>query len=327
MLIAYAARGGGLQRVETAPGAPLPDDVVWIDLLKPTPEEDSFVERTIGASVPTREEMVEIEPSSRLYSEGGARYMTASVLCAVDKATPRLSAVTFILSERALVTVRYDEPKPFEWFAARTCKGPSATPFSITPEGLLIGLFDAVIDRVADILEHVGEEVDSLSQTIFRRAGANAYRKPYQELLKRIGAKGDINSKARESLVTLQRVLLYFSAEIGGSKPSKESLKQIKPMQRDVASLVEHANFLNDKITFLLDAMLGMVSLAQNDIVKLFSVMAVVFMPPTLVASIYGMNFDNMPELHWRHGYPFALGLMLICAVLPYLIFKWRRWL
>ena len=327
MLIAFAARGGIMTRVEASIDAPLPDDVVWIDLLRPTPQEDAFVEQTIGASVPTREEMVEIEPSSRLYVEGAGRYMTALLLCAADKATPRLSAVTFILTERALVTVRYDEPKPFEWFAARVCKTRATSPFGLKPEGLLLGLFDAIIDRVADILEHVGDEVDTLSQTIFRRTGASAYRKPYQDLFKQIGAKGDLNSKARESLVTLQRVLLYFTAEIDGRKPPKETLKLVKPMQRDVASLVEHANFPNDKITFLLDAMLGMVGLAQNDIVKLFSVMAVVFMPPTLVASIYGMNFKYMPELEWPHGYPFALLLMLVCAVLPYLIFKWRRWL
>lgn len=327
MLIAYAARGAALERIEAAIDAPLPDDVVWIDLLKPTPEEDAFVEQAIGASVPTREEMVEIEPSSRLYVEGAGRYMTALLLCVADHPTPRLTAVTFILTARALVTVRYDTPKPFEWFASRACKSQSATPFGLAPEGLLLGLFDAVIDRVADILEQVGEEVDSLSQTIFRRAGANAYRKPYQDLMKRIGAKNDLNSKARESLVTLQRVLLYFSAEINGAKPSKEAVKQIKPMQRDVSSLVEHANFLNDKITFLLDAMLGLVGLAQNDIVKLFSVMAVVFMPPTLVASIYGMNFEHMPELGWRYGYPYALGLMIVSAILPYVVFKWRRWL
>ncbi|MDR4307929.1 magnesium transporter CorA family protein [Chelatococcus sambhunathii] len=327
MLIAYAARGGSLEKIDAPIDAPLPDDVVWVDLLKPTPEEDAFVERAIGASVPTREEMVEIEPSSRLYAEGAGRYMTALLLCVADHPTPRLAPVTFILTTRALVTVRYDSPKPFEWFAARACKSQTGTPFGLAPEGLLLGLFDAVIDRVADILEQVGEEVDSLSQTIFRRAGANAYRKPYQDLMKRIGAKGDLNSKARESLVTLQRVLLYFSAEINGAKPSKDAVKQIKPMQRDVSSLVEHANFLNDKITFLLDAMLGLVGLAQNDIVKLFSVMAVVFMPPTLVASIYGMNFEHMPELGWRFGYPYALGLMILSAILPYVIFKWRRWL
>jgi magnesium transporter len=326
MLIVYAARDGLLERVEAQPGGVLPPGVVWIDLLKPTPEEDAFVESVVGASVPTREEMVEIEPSSRLYVEGAGRYMTASLLCAVDQAIPRLTPVTFILTGKALVTVRYDEPKPFEWFAARACK-PNGVTIARTPEGVLMGLFDAVIDRVADVLEQVGDDVDQLSQTIFRRLGAHAYRKPYQDLLKRVGGAGDLNSKARESLVTLQRVLLYFAAEIDGSKPSKETLRQIKPMQRDVASLTEHANFVNDKITFLLDAMLGMVSLAQNDIVKLFSVMAVVFLPPTLVASIYGMNFEHMPELKWALGYPMALLLMLTSAVVPYLFFKWRRWL
>ncbi|QZO00901.1 magnesium transporter CorA family protein [Chenggangzhangella methanolivorans] len=325
MLIAYAHRPGGLERVASEVGRPLPEGVVWIDLLEPTAEEDRFVEQTIGASVPTREEMVEIEPSSRLYVDGVGRYMTASLICNVDALSPNLSAVTFILTPKALVTVRYDTPK-FELFASRACKAQSS-PSLTSPEGVLLGLFDAVIDRTADILEIVGSEVDQLSATIFRRVGAQAYRKPYTDLLKQIGRKGDLNSKARESLVTLQRVLLYLAAEIDGRAPSKETQKQLKPMQRDVASLMEHANFLNDKITFLLDAMLGMVGLAQNDIVKLFSVMAVVFLPPTLVASIYGMNFENMPELKWAHGYPMALGFMVLSAILPYLFFKWRRWL
>jgi magnesium transporter len=326
MMTAYAAREAALERIEARPGAALPEGVLWIDLLRPTPEEDAFVEKIVGASVPTREEMVEIEPSSRLYVEGQARYMTASLLCAIDQGAARLTPVTFILTQNALVTVRYDEPKPFDWFAARVCKGNGATPIR-TAEAVLMGLFDAIIDRLADVLEHVGDEVDQLSQTIFSRLGAQAYRKPYQDLLKSIGGKGDLNSKARESLVTLQRVLLYLSTEIDGTRPSKEALRQLKPMQRDVASLTEHANFLNDKITFLLDAMLGMVGLAQNDIVKLFSVMAVVFLPPTLVGTVYGMNFDHMPELRWAFGYPFALVLMVASAIVPYLFFKWRRWL
>lgn len=323
MMIVYAAREGALAVVEPIDGQ-LPEDVVWIDLIAPTPEEDKLVEAAIGASVPTRDEMIEIEPSSRLYVEGGARYMTASVLSAVDEAIPKLAAVTFILAKRALVTVRYDYPKPFEMFASRACKAQAG---ERTPEAVLAGLFDAIVDRVADVLEHIGADVDDLSHIIFQRAGSQAYRKPYQELLKMIGRKGDLNSKARESLVTLQRVFLYLTAEIDGVKPSKETKSQIRTLQRDAASLTEHAGFLNDKITFLLDAMLGMVGLAQNDIVKLFSVMAVVFLPPTLVASIYGMNFEMMPELKWPHGYPFALGVMLVSAILPYLFFKWRRWL
>lgn len=324
MLTVFANRDGAFVKLE--PGADgLASDAIWIDLFEPKPEEDKLVEASIGASVPTRAEMVEIEPSSRLYIEDGARYMTASVLCKADAARPVLTAVTFILTERTLVTVRYDDPKPFETFVARACGKVGPTPK--TAEGVLIGLFDAVIDRIADLLEGVGADVDALSQIIFDQAGPQAYRAPYQELLQKVGRQGDLTSKARESLVTFNRVLLYLAAEVEGVKPSKETKSQIRVLQRDAASLTEHASFLNDKITFVLDAMLGMVGLAQNDIVKLFSVMAVVFLPPTLVASIYGMNFDNMPELKWLYGYPYALGLMLLSAVGPYVIFKWRRWL
>jgi magnesium transporter len=325
MMIVYVPRGGGLERVELGPDPALPSDFVWIDLIAPTPQEDRLVETRIGGAVPTREEMVEIEPSSRLYAEDGARYMTASLLCAVEGAKPYLTAVTFILTAKALVTVRYDEPKSFTLFSSRACKA-SASGLQ-TPEMVLLGLFDTIVDRLADILEHVGSDIDELSHVAFERAGAQSYRKPYQQLLKMIGRKGDLLSKSRESLVTVQRVILYLAAEIDGAKPTKELKAQLRSMQRDVAALTEHADFLMNKVTFLLDAMLGMVSLAQNDIVKLFSVMAVVFLPPTLVASIYGMNFTVMPELAWVYGYPFALALMLVAAVVPYLIFKWRRWL
>jgi magnesium transporter len=324
MLTVYIARGDALERREIGPGASIPDKAVWIDLLAPTPDEDRLVEAAVGASVPTREEMVEIEPSSRLYVEGGGRYMTASLLCRVDDQAPQLTAVTFILSGSALVTVRYDEPKPFAWFAARACK-PASGELS-SPEAVMMGLFDAIVDRLADILEHVGADIDDLSKVIFQRAGPQAYRKPYRQLLKTTGIKADLLSKARESLVTMQRVLLYLAAD-ETAKSSKEVKAQIRVLQRDVAALVEHASFLNSKLTFTLDAMLGMVGIAQNDIVKLFSVMAVVFLPPTLVASIYGMNFEAMPELAWSLGYPYALGLMLVSAVVPYLIFKWRGWL
>lgn len=326
MIYAYALRDGALKLVARQPGEPLPADVVWLDLVSPSPDEDRLVEATVRASVPTREEMVEIEPSSRLYVEDGARYMTASLLCRTESDLPTLTAVSFILTSRALVTVRYDEPRSFALYAARACKvNGQAAPR--TPEGVLMGLFDTVVDRIADVLETVGAEIDDLSRTVFDRAGAQAYRKPYQQLLKAIGRKGDLLSKARESLVTLQRITLYLAAEIEGVKPTKETKALLRPMQRDVTSLMEHADFLANKVTFLLDAMLGLVSLAQNDIVKLFSVMAVVFLPPTLVASIYGMNFEAMPELAWSFGYPYALCLMLVSAVLPYLFFKWRGWL
>jgi magnesium transporter len=146
-------------------------------------------------------------------------------------------------------------------------------------------------------------------------------------VLKALGRKGDLTSKVRESQVSVGRLLLFLANEADTMKWPKDIRTQLQSMLRDVGSLSDHATYLTNKITFLLDAMLGVVNIQQNNIIKIFSVAAVVLMPPTLVASIYGMNFRHMPELDWIGGYPFALILMLFAAALPYLYFKWRKWL
>jgi magnesium transporter len=305
--------------------AALPESAVWIDLIKPTPEEDKAVERLAGIAVPTREDMQEIEISSRLYIENGARYMTATLMCHSDTDMPRTTAVTFILAGHRLVTVRYDTPKPFplvENKLARSCSP------NITGEMVLMELLDAVIDRCADILERVGADIDTVSHDIFEpESERHGHAKQYSQILIAIGRKGDLTSKVRESLVSIGRVVTFMSAVMEGVKWSKDMREQLKTMQRDVGSLTDHASYLSNKITFVLDAMLGVVNLEQNNIIKLFSVMAVVLMPPTLIASIYGMNFKQMPELEWAHGYPMALIMMLAAAILPYLLFRWKKWL
>jgi magnesium transporter len=170
--------------------------------------------------------------------------------------------------------------------------------------------------------------VDEVSHAIFEPQGTGAERtRSYTAILSIIGRKGDLTSKVRESLVSIGRLVLFLANEAEGMRWAKDMRAQLKSMQRDVQSLSDHVSYLSGKITFLLDALLGMVSLEQNNIIKIFSVAAVVLMPPTLVASIYGMNFKSMPELDWHFGYPMALGLMLVAAILPYLFFKWKKWL
>jgi magnesium transporter len=187
-------------------------------------------------------------------------------------------------------------------------------------------LLDAVIDRAADIQERISAEVDQISHTIFE-PDENMEPPSYNEVLKALGRKGDLTSKVRESLVSIGRLLLFLANESEGMKWPKDTRTQLQSMQRDVVSLSDHASYLSNKITFLLDAMLGVVNLQQNAIIKIFSVAAVVLMPPTLIASIYGMNFKHMPELDWHFGYPLAITVMVLAAVLPYLYFKWRKWL
>lgn len=314
-----------LKKAAITDPAVLPDSAVWVDLVNPSAAEDRAVEKLAGISVPTREDMQEIEISSRLYIENGARYMTATLMCHSDTDMPRTTAVTFIMAGHRLVTVRYDQPRPFAVVEAKLAR--SCAP-GITGEMVLMELLDAVIDRCADILEKVGADIDQVSHEIFEPNNErHGHAKQYSQILIAIGRKGDLTSKVRESLVSIGRVVTFLSAVVEGVKWSKDMREQLKTMQRDVASLTDHASYLAGKITFVLDAMLGVVNLEQNNIIKLFSVMAVVLMPPTLIASIYGMNFKMMPELEWAHGYPMALVLMLICAIVPYWIFKWKKWL
>ena len=323
MLSVYVPQGSTLERIVVEPGEAPPENAVWIDMVTPSVQEDRTVEQLIGIAVPTREEMQEIEVSSRLYVENGARYMTATLMCQSDTATPKTTAVTFILAGHRLVTVRYDDPRPFaivEHKLGRSC------PSKITGEDVLMDLLDAVIDRSADILERIGGEVDQVSHSIFEPE-QEAQQPSYNDILKALGRKGDLTSKVRESQVSVGRLLLFLANEADNMKWPKDRRAQLQSMLRDVGSLSDHATYLTNKITFLLDAMLGVVNIQQNNIIKIFSVAAVVLMPPTLVASIYGMNFRHMPELDWIGGYPFALILMLFAAALPYLYFKWRKWL
>ena len=326
MFSVFVPSESSLKKVAAPDLAALPENAVWVDLMKPTAEEDQAVERLAGIAVPTREDMQEIEISSRLYVENGARYMTATLMCSSDTENPRTTAVTFILASHRLVTVRYDAPRPFmlvENKLARACAA------GITGEMVLMELLDAVIDRNADILERAGSDMDNISHDIFEPEGAarTGQGKRYSDILIAIGRKGDLTSKVRESLVSVGRVVTFVAAAVDGAKWSKDMREQLKTMQRDVTSLTDHASYLSNKITFVLDAMLGVVNLEQNNIIKLFSVMAVVLMPPTLIASVYGMNFKIMPELEWQHGYPIALVMMLLAAVLPYVFFKWKKWL
>ncbi|QFR34527.1 magnesium transporter CorA family protein [Ancylobacter sp. TS-1] len=325
MITAFSVRDGALVPHRLGPGDPVPPDAVWLDLFMPGDGEDRIVEAALGISVPTREEMVEIEPSSRLRVENGARYMTASIVCNSEGEHPSLAEVTFILAGGRLATVRYDEPRPFRLVVAkldRTC------PDNMKGNRLLLVILDTIIDRAADIIERLAQEIDAVSRQVFERESVRSGdSQRFRIILKRLGQRGDLASKARESLVSIGRLVTFLSTEGEAQRFDKEQRALLKSMQRDVASLSDHLSYLGNKITFLLDATLGMVSIEQNNIIKIFAVLSVVLMPPTLIASVYGMNFQHMPELDERWGYPLALGAMALAAVLPYLFFKWKRWL
>jgi magnesium transporter len=307
-------------------GDALPADAVWLDLFNPTPEEERQVEAALGFGVPTADEMAEIETSSRLYVDNGAIVMTATLATGLITEAPETVPVSFVLGRSHLVTVRYAEIRSFDRYAGQLMRTPgqcASAPLA------LMGLIDAIVDRLADGLEHVGREVDQISRAAFRRAEAKSRQQrrsnlALQALLTRLGAAQDGLSKARESVVSLTRALsfLQFAA------PKDAGLSaQIKTQVRDLASLADQASFIGNNLTFLLDATLGLISIEQTAVQKIFSVASLVFLPPTLVAGVYGMNFHHMPELEWAAGYPMALGIMLTAAVLPYAIFRWRGWL
>lgn len=326
MLTCYIPTSSGpLETRIWQPGEEVPPEAIWLDLLDPTLEEDTAVERHVGILVPTPEEMREIETSSRLYVENGARYMTASVMAGADSGRPGLVNVSFILAGKHLITVRHTEPRVLKLFIQRVC---SIAKPPETSEAVLMGLLEAVIDRTADIIERVGMDIDAVSQRVFgMHKGPVRAKKDFMDIMREIGAQSDLASMARESLVSLTRVVGYLLGEFDGLKVCATSLEALNVMRRDLNSLREHTSYLNDKVTFLLDATVGMVTIEQNDLVKLFAVVSVILMPPMLIASIYGMNFQHMPELAKPWAYPAALIAIAVSAVVPYLIFRLKRWL
>lgn len=302
------------------------EKVVWADLVSPTKEEEAAIEKWIGVNVPTREEMEEIEISSRLYSENGAYFMTATLPAHADGDNHVMGPVTFVVARDRLVTVRYHEPRAFRTFPMRA---ESASLNCVDGHSILIALLEAIVDRLADLIERASRDVIDISHEIFHPTEKKASKRDigFQIILRRIGRKEQFISNIQDSLVSLQRVSTYLGNVGVVARDEKDLRARVKTLSRDIQSLSTHAESLSQKITFLLDATLGMINIEQNAIIKIVSVAAVVFLPPTLVASVYGMNFDIMPELKWVYGYPLAIGVMVLAAVLPFWWFKRRGWL
>jgi magnesium transporter len=325
MLTIYKPENSKLSIIEPKADALIPADAIWYDLHEPTTEEVRAVEAGLGIDVPTRDEMQEIEASSRLRSEEKLLIMTATVISNADSDRPEAGAITFILSDTALITLRYSDPHSFRAFQAMARRNPRVC---TSAERVFAGLMEAIIDRIADILEHVAGELDGISHDVFSTSPQAARRdgKDLKELLRRIGHSGDVISKARESLVSLSRLITFLLQE-NKENVHKGLNSRLKTMARDAHSLSDQASFEASNVNLLLNATLGMISIEQNAIVKTFSVAAVAFLPPTLIASIYGMNFRSMPELGWSFGYYLAIGAMILSALLPLLYFRRRGWL
>ncbi len=310
------------------PGEPpqsLDPDILWLDLVNPDRDEELLVEELLGIPLPTREDLKDIEPSSRLYVEEGGVYMTASLVWKVETGLPELTDVAFIITGNRLVTIRYAEPKSFVLFTAALHR--TGVKYRTGAE-LMARLLETIADRTAEILEVTVARIDALAADVFVDQKTAKRRPPryLEDKLIDIAGHQRLVSKTRDSLVSLSRLVSFFRA-LPLIRHDQEAGELLRIVSRDVQSLSEHAAFVSGNITFMLDASLGLINVEQNAIIKIFSIASVVFLPPTLVASVYGMNFQFMPELNWNYGYALALLLMLLSAVIPFLFFRWKGWL
>ena len=312
--------------IEASDVAAIPEDAVWVDLLEPTKAEEALAEKFVGINIPTREELSQIEPSSRLYQRRNAAFMTMSVLHGITDGQPGSDPIGFILTDKHLVTVRYSDPKPFVIFADHVHGDPD---IASDPRTLFVRLLDAIIDRLADEFEIAGKEIEAISHRIFNHHAHRSKRQPelrLEAMLMRIGKAQQLLAILRETSVSSTRLLMFLES-IDAVNDDERNRRHVESLIADAKALNDHSNFLGDNLTFLLDASLGLINLEQNNVMKIFSIFAVVFMPPTLIAGVYGMNFEHMPELKWLYGYPFALMLILASAVFPYFFARRRGWL
>jgi len=325
MITLYRANGDATVVSPRQTDLILSQDVLWVDLINPDRDEDVFVEGLLGIQVPTRDDLKDIEPSSRLYIEKNAVFMTASIICRGSTTTPDLADIAFILAGDRLVTIRYAQPKSFDIFIGGMSRVQGGYRSGLQ---LLTRLLETIVDRTAELLETSVTGVDVLSAQVFDAQSSNRKREPrYLEArLMDIGQQHRLIAKARDSLMSMSR-LLTFLYTIPDIQEDRESRELCRTISRDIQSLSEHASFISGNITFLLDASLGLINLEQNSIIKIFSIASVVFLPPTLVASVYGMNFKIIPELEFTYGYPMSLAAMVLSAIIPFFFFRWKGWL
>jgi len=304
----------------------LPDQVIWMDLLHPTDEEIAFVESRAKIKVPSRDALSEIEASSRLAKVGDHLYLSTPVIGHATLEEGELSPAGFVLGKDLLVTIRYAALPTFDAVIAELQKNEAIT----SSVGVFTALLEAIVDRGADVLEHIGAAIDDVSKSVFR-GSTSGLKDPSKstatlhKTLSRIGGLGDRLAKARDVLLGVGRIAAY-SGDVCQEWLAPEFHDRLAAVSKDVVSLSDYETHLSDKIQFLLDAVLGYITIEQNDIFKVLTIASVVGVPPTLLAGIWGMNFKNMPELSWTWGYPLSLGAIVLSAVLPLIWFRRKGW-
>ena len=326
MLGAYAAREG--QPLADFPVEGDLSQAQWIDLYQPTADEKARVLAATGLGIATEDELDEIETSSRLAFDGQAIYLSMPLIAKIEGQAPETKPIGFVLSRDRLLTIRFNRSLAFHNFLETQHRTPME---SVAPIGIFMLMMEAISDRLADLLENIRDDLDRVSKLIFHDASNGKKRgrrqdNELQDVLRSIGRAGDTMSRVRDSLLGIGRILPYV-AQVAASWIDRAMRDRIKSLRQDIASLADYDGHLNTKMQFLLDATLGLINNTQNNIIKVLTVVSVVGVPPTLVASIYGMNFKDMPELNWAYGYPYGLTMILLSAVLPLVWFKLRGWL
>jgi magnesium transporter len=324
----FAIERGRLRLLEQSSGT-LPDEAVWIDLATPSEGEERLVERSLGIEIPTRAEAGGIQASDRLVYADGTVYTSALVPAISHSSTPTIP-LTFVRTGGKLITVRYSAVDALDPFIDRY----AAHDADLNgPADLFATLLEGAVDRIAEQLEKIGEALDHLSHGIFHHPAAIARRagrrlpidrrtRRLEAVIEDLGTQHELASKLRESVQSLVR-LTAFSIE----HADEDLCRRLRAVEADLHSVAEHTTALDSNMEFMLDATVGLINIQQNKVIYILSIVGVVLTPPVVVASVYGMNFHTMPELDWEYGYQWALGLMLISAVGPYLFFKLRGWL
>ena len=300
---------------------------VWIDLRDPTEAEAAEAQAAFGAPIPSFHDLSEIETSSRLRVAGQRIFLSTPLVYGSETPEPHLTPVGFLLSPTLLVTVHFTTLKAFDQVVS-DC-GSEA---DLSAEHVFVRLLEEIVDRQADHLEHVGAKLDQISRETFSRAAGKAGagqldNNALRLTLAALGAAGDRLSMTRDALLGVARIAPFVMERGHACVCDTDNQTRLKAVRMDVASLADYETHLSDKTQFLLDAVLGLINVAQNDIFKVLTIVSVVGIPPTFIASMYGMNFHRMPELEWAWGYPYALALIVVSTLLPLAWFKWRKWM
>jgi len=327
VLMSFAAGQTAPQPLPAHPDAAQLRQAIWIDLYQPSAEEIALVEQALGLELPNEADLAEIESSSRIYIENGALFLSMPLVTQVDTA-PRMAAIGFVVTRAHLVSIRFEPSRVFDQFIARLGQTGMADQTGVR---ILTGLLEAIIDRIADVMERIRTDLDGISHTIFiddptRRTGPRMQEDELRRVLQTVGRAGDLTSRMRDSLLGVGRIVPYLRTAAEEFLPN-DLKNRLRTLRQDISSLNDYDVHLTNKVQFLLDATLGFISIAQNNIMKVFTITSVAGIPPVLLAGVWGMNFKHMPELDWEFGYPLALLAIVLSTILPVYWFRRKGWL